>query len=41
MADPILQKFCHRIDRRTLVIPANKENAFRSRLKELEYVLLT
>jgi hypothetical protein len=39
MADPILQKFCNAIDGKTLVIPANREKVFRSRLKELEYVL--
>lgn len=37
--DPILKKFCKQVDPRTLVIPSNKEKAFRSRLKELEYVL--
>ena len=37
--DPILQKFCYLIDPRTLAIPANKQNAFRTRLKELEYIL--
>ena len=40
LADPLLQKFTHQLDARTLVIPANKERAFRSRLKELEYLLL-
>jgi len=40
MADSILRKFCKQIDSRILVIPANKEKAFRKRLKELEYVLL-
>lgn len=40
MADPVLQKFCSTIDRKTLVIPAQKEKALRSRLKELGYVLL-
>ncbi len=40
MADSLLQKFTHQLDARTLVIPASKERAFRSRLKELEYLLL-
>jgi hypothetical protein len=40
LADPQLQKFCSQIDRRTLVVPANREKAFRSRLKALEYVLI-
>jgi hypothetical protein len=39
MADPVLQKFCHQLDQKTLVIPANKQSIFRSRLKELEYIL--
>ncbi len=37
--DPILQKYCTLIDKRTLVIPASKEKAVRARLKELEYLL--
>ena len=40
LADPVLQKFCSIIDRKTLVIPAQKEKVLRSRLKELGYVLL-
>jgi hypothetical protein len=36
---PELQKYCTLIDKRTLVIPANKEKALRARLKELEYLL--
>ena len=40
MADPVLQKMCRRVDDKNLVIPAGKEKAFRTRLKELEYVLL-
>ena len=39
LADPILQKYCSLIDKKTLVIPANKEKAVRTRLKELEYIL--
>jgi succinate dehydrogenase/fumarate reductase flavoprotein subunit len=39
IADPELQKYCTLIDKRTLVIPANKEKALRARLKELEYLL--
>ncbi len=39
MADPVLQKFCKRVDSKTLVIPANRVNALRKRLKELEYML--
>lgn len=41
LADPVLQKFCKLFDRKTLVIPASKEKAFRTRLKELEFVLLS
>jgi hypothetical protein len=40
MADRVLQKFCYRLDKKTLVVPANKEKVFRTRLKELEYILL-
>ncbi|HEX9922338.1 MAG TPA: hypothetical protein VGD99_06725 [Anaerolineae bacterium] len=40
MADRVLQKFCYRLDKKTLAVPANKEKAFRTRLKELEYILL-
>jgi hypothetical protein len=40
LSDPVLQKFSKQIDQKTLVIPTNKEKTFRSRLKELEYVLL-
>lgn len=40
LADPVLQKFCGALDRKTLVIPAQKEKVLRSRLKELGYVLL-
>ncbi|MCL4299398.1 MAG: hypothetical protein KJ077_26925 [Anaerolineae bacterium] len=39
LADPVLQKYCSLIDKRTLVIPASKEKAVRARLKELEYLL--
>jgi hypothetical protein len=39
LADPVLQKFCYMIDQHTFVIPARREKAFRSRLKELEYIL--
>ncbi len=38
--DPVLQKFCRFVDPKTIVIPANKEKALRTRLKEMEYVLL-
>lgn len=39
LADPVLQKLCNALDGKTLVIPAHREKLFRSRLKELEYVL--
>jgi hypothetical protein len=39
LTDPVLQKYCSLIDKRTLVIPAGKEKAVRVRLKELEYLL--
>ena len=39
LADPILQKICYSIDKKTIVIPANKEKVLRARLKELEYIL--
>lgn len=39
--DPVLSKICNQIDKRTLVIPSNKEKAFRRRLKELEYVMVS
>jgi hypothetical protein len=39
LADPTLQKLCSPLDRRTLVVPESKEKAFRSRLRELEYIL--
>ncbi|HXV42030.1 MAG TPA: hypothetical protein VEC96_03125, partial [Anaerolineae bacterium] len=38
--DPILQKICYVIDKKTIAIPANKEKILRARLKELEYILL-
>ena len=39
LSDPVLGKICRAIDKKTLVIPANKEKAVRARLKELEYIL--
>ena len=39
LADPILQKICYSIDKKTIVIPANKEKVLRARLKELDYIL--
>jgi len=39
--DPVLRKICNQIDKRTLVIPSSKEKAFRRRLKELEYVMVS
>lgn len=39
LTDPVLQKYCSLIDKKTLVIPASKEKAVRARLKELEYLL--
>lgn len=39
LSDPILRKVCNLIDKKTLVIPANKEKMVRTRLKELEYIL--
>ncbi len=38
--DPVLGRFTHKKDAKTLVIPASREARFRSRLRELEYVLL-
>ncbi len=38
--DPVLGRFTHKMDAKTLVIPASREARFRSRLRELEYVLL-
>jgi len=40
LTDSVLKKFCKAVDQKTLVIPANREKAFRARLKELEYTLL-
>ncbi len=40
LADPVLGRFCRRVEDRLLVIPANKEQSFRARLKELGYPLL-
>ena len=37
--DPVLQKYCKKIDQQTLVIPTNREKQFRTRLKELAYIL--
>lgn len=39
MADAKLSKFTKKLDPKTVVIPANKERAFRQRLKELAYLL--
>ncbi len=39
LADPVLRRFCYAVDGKTAVIPANKEKAFRTRLKELGYIL--
>ncbi len=39
LADPALRAMADRIDKKTLVIPARKEKAFRARLKELGYSL--
>ena len=36
--DPVLGKFVHTLGGRTLAIPANKEKAFRERLKDLGYL---
>ena len=41
LEDPVLGKMCNAITNRTLVIPSSKEKAFRRRLKELEYVMLS
>ncbi|MCB0208418.1 MAG: hypothetical protein KDJ52_03790 [Anaerolineae bacterium] len=41
LEDPVLGKMCNTINNRTLVIPSSKEKAFRRRLKELEYVMLS
>jgi hypothetical protein len=38
-SDVALRRYCTRINGRTLVIPANREKAFRRLLKELEYIL--
>ena len=37
LEDAVLSAFCHRVDNRTLVIPANREKTLRNRLKELGY----
>jgi hypothetical protein len=37
--DPVLGKFAKTLDKRTVVIPASREKAFRKRLKELGYLL--
>ncbi len=39
LQDPKLRRFCKLLGDRTLVIPANRERAFRSRLRELGYVV--
>lgn len=39
LEDPALGKFTKALEGRTLVIPSNKERAFRKRLKELGYLL--
>lgn len=39
LEDPALGKFAKALEARTLVIPSNKERAFRKRLKELGYLL--
>ncbi len=39
VTDPVLQKFCRLLDSKTIIIPANKERAFRAQLKTLEYIL--
>jgi hypothetical protein len=39
LADAELGKFCTMLDERTLVIPANRKNRFRDRLRELGYGL--
>ncbi len=39
LEDPAVGKFAAALEGRTLVIPANKEKAFRQRLKELGYLL--
>lgn len=36
--DPVLGKFVKELDSRTLLVPANKEKAFRRRLKEMGYL---
>jgi len=37
LADPALNKFCHAIDAKTLVVTANREKTLRNRLKEWGY----
>ena len=39
LEDPAVGKFARALEARTLVIPSNKEKAFRKRLKELGYLL--